>query len=132
MKKYNLVNEALKEGQKITIVSTNSWGGLYVLQTVYHSCKPALHYQNCPDDKIGVAILQKPKNKRKLYQVTIDYNSDLIIYDGWVDVNTDILYNIEHKDGCEIKHSKYTCFDVRNFEEIAKHYGKGIVTDMRA
>ena len=132
MKKYNLVNEALTQGQKITIVSTNSWGGLYVLQTVYHSCKPALHYQNCPEDMIGVTIIHKPKRKRTFYQSTIDYNSEVIIYDGWVDVNTDILYDIEHKDGAVIRRSKYTCFDVRNFEDIVKHYGAGLVTVMRA
>ena len=131
MKKYNLVNEALKEGQKITIVSTNSFGGLYVIQTVYNSCKPALHYQNCPDDKIGVTIVHKPKRKRSFFKTTIDYNADMIIYDGWVDINTDVLYNIERKDGVTIKHSKYTYFDVRNFEEIIKHYGKGVVTEMR-
>ena len=131
MRKYNLVNEALKEGQKITIVSTTEFGGLYVLQTVYHSCKPAFHYQNCPDDKIGVTIIHKPKRKKTYYQTKIDYNADFIIYNGWVNINTDILYDIERKNGYEIKHSKYTCFDVRNFEDIFHHYGEGIVTDFR-
>lgn len=127
MKKYNLVNEALKEGQKITIVSTNSFGGLYVLQTEYKSCKPALHYQNCPENMIGVTIIHKPKRKRNLYQSTIDYNADLLIYNGWVDINTDVLYNIENKGGTEIKRSKYLSFDSRNFKEITSHYGLGIV-----
>ena len=131
MKKFMLVNEALTEGQKITIVSTNSFGGLYVLQTVYHSCKPALHYQNCPESLIGVKITQKPKGKRNFYELTIDYNADLIIYDGWVNINTDILYDIENKNGYEIKKGKYLSFDVRNFEEIIHHYGAGIVTDIK-
>ncbi len=53
----------------------------------------------------------------------------MLIYDGWIDVDTDCIYEIEEKDGMTVKKSKYTAFDNRNFEEIKNHYSEGIIIE---
>jgi hypothetical protein len=128
MKKYELLKD-LKQGQKITIVSSNDMGFVYVIQTVYHERKPHHHYVDCPESMIGVTIVHKPKRKRSLYKTVIDYNAQMLIYDGWIDVDTDCIYEIEEKDGMTVKKSKYTAFDNRNFEEIKNHYSEGIIIE---
>lgn len=128
MKKYELLKN-LSQGQKITIVSSNDMGFLYVIQTVYQESKPHHHYVNCPKNMIGVTIVHKPKRKLSLYKTVIDYNAQMIIYDGWVDVDTDCIYEIEQKDDMTLRKSKYTAFDKRNFGEIKKHYSEGIIVE---
>ncbi len=128
MKKYELFQN-LKEGQKITIVSSNDFGFIYVIQTVYQSSRPHEHYVNCSESMVGVEILHTPKKKRSLYTTVIDYNVPLLVYDGWLDIKTDCLYKTEEKNGTTITTSKYLSFDKRNFEEIKKHYSSGIIIE---
>lgn len=129
MKKFELVNSKLTKGQKITIVSGGEFGGLYAVQTIYESCKPNRHYQDCPESMMGVTILHTPKRKRKMYQTGISYNTPLVIYDGWIDIDTDnIMFDtLEENAKCTVRQSKYTMFDNRYFEDLVNQYGKGIV-----
>ena len=129
VKKFELVNSALTKGQKITLVSGGEFGGLYAVQTVFDSCKPNRHYQDCPESMIGVTILHTPKHKRKMYQTGISYNTPLVIYDGWVDIDTDSLMyeTLEEHDDYTLRKSKYLSFDNRYFTDLISQYGKGIV-----
>lgn len=129
MKKYELFND-IKKGQKITMVLQNAFGFISTIQTVFLGAAPNNHYQNCPENMIGAKILHRPKRKRNDYYTVIDYNADFMIYTGWQDITTDCIYNIEIRpDGTEIRKSKYTSFDKRNFEEIKRAFPDNIIVD---
>ncbi len=129
MRKYELF-ENIKEGQKITIVSQNDFGFISIIQTVFLKAEPHSHYQNCPENMIGAKILHRPKRKRNNYYTVIAYNADVIVYDGWQNINTDCLYDTEVRpNGMEVKKSKYTSFDKRNFDEIKRAFPDNIIVD---
>jgi hypothetical protein len=125
MKKYNLIAEHLKEGQEITLVYQGEFGGVTAIPTTYLGSKPAPHYVNCPDDMIGVAILHKPRAKRKAGYRTIAFNVPLIIYDGWKDIDTDALVFKQLDD--HLKESKHTMFDECFFTELLATMPVGII-----
>lgn len=125
MKKYKLFEENLHEGQKITIAMQGWVGGICVIQTTYSRCEPAPHYLNCPESKIGVKVIHKPKGKRSVYETTIDYITAVIVYDGWVDLDTD---DVVYEDlGNGRKMSRYTMNDRRMFDDLLSKYPKGVI-----
>lgn len=128
MKKYNLVNNNLTEGQKITIVCTGGFGGMFVIQTTYSSCKPVSHYYNCPDSMCGVSIRHTPKGKRKLRQLAIGYDTSLVIYNGWHNIDADsIIYNTSDLGDGITQESKYTMHDNKYFADLLKIKPNGII-----
>ncbi|CAB1251884.1 protein of unknown function [Ruminococcaceae bacterium BL-6] len=67
----------------------------------------------------------------------ISYNVPFAIYRGWVDIDTEsIIYNIkpatdEQKAAgiTQIRESKYTSFDPRNFKDLKKAYPAYLIFD---
>lgn len=133
MKKYNLIKNALKEGQKITLVSQGEFGGMYSVLSTYYRCEQKEHYLNCPDNMIGVKIIHKPKSKQKFYETSLSYCTPLVIYDGWITINIDeILYKIIHsEDGILTKESRYTMFDNNYFYDLIELYPNAILVDIQ-
>jgi hypothetical protein len=125
VKKYNLVAEHLKEGQKITLVFQGELGGISAIPTTYLSCQPAPHYQNCVDAMIGVSILHKPAGKRTARHTTIAYNIPLAVYDGWQDIDTDSLVFKPLEAGVKI--SRYDMHDSRYFSDLIKAKPDGVI-----
>jgi hypothetical protein len=125
MKKYNLVAEHLVKEQKITLVHRSEFGGVSATQTTYLGCRPAPHYENCPDDRIGVAIFHKPRTKRKARYRTIPFSTPLIVYNGWRDIDTDAL--VFRQLGDDLKESRHTMFDDRFFTELLAAIPGGVI-----
>lgn len=130
MKKYSLVAEHLVEGQKVTLVFQGEFGGMVSIRTTYLGCRPAPHYQKCPDSMVGVSILHKPKGKRKSGYKTIGYNIPLIVYNGWRDIDTDsIVYNSLPSPYADVTvmESRYAMHDDRYFSELLAAMPDGVI-----
>lgn len=130
MRKYNLFRENLKEGQRITIAMQGWVGGIWIIKTTYSGCEPAPHYVNCPEDKIGVKIVHKLKGKKNMCETTIDYISPIVVYDGWVDIDTESIIYENLGNGRKI--SRYAMTDRRMFDDLlAKYPDPVIFSDIR-
>ena len=116
MKMYQEFSNKLNKGQKITLVSFGEFGFLGMTQTTFEEVTPKNHYQNCPEDMIGVQLIHKPKRKRTAYRKIISYNNSVLVYDGWVDIDMDsIQYNQIDK---YTRETKYSCFDSRYMTDV--------------
>ena len=71
----------------------------------------------------AVRFVFKPYRKRRYYQKYF-YNCSLAIYDGWVDLDKNVGYQIEERNGIKIKKSLYSCFDSRFFTDAIQSLGK--------
>jgi hypothetical protein len=125
MKKHDLVAGHLVEGQKITLVYRGEFGGVAAIPTTYLGCRPAPHYQNCPADMVGVAILHKPKGKRKAGYKIIAYNIPLVVYDGWQDIDVDSLVYKPLDD--HLQESRYAMHDNRYFSDLLAARPDGVI-----
>jgi hypothetical protein len=128
MKKYNLISEHLTEGQKITLVFQGEFGGVSAIQTTYIGCHPTPHYQNCPENMIGVTIAHRPRGNRKRYYKTISYNTPIVVYDGWVSIDTDNL--VYKTTGDHLSESRYAMHDSQYFFDLLKIKPNAILTDI--
>lgn len=101
--------EQLTEGRKVTIVKFNNFGWPVVMNTVIErlEVKPYAQY------KESLKIIHKPKRKRSSYYNMILPKESLMVFDGWLDIDTDKLTNDTIKDNehVTVKQSKYGCFD---------------------
>ncbi len=101
--------EQLTEGRKVTIMKFNDFGWPVVMNTVIDSLevKPYAQY------KESLKIIHKPKRKRSLYYNMILPKESLMVFDGWLDIDTDKLTNdiIKDDEHVTVKKSKYGSFD---------------------
>lgn len=124
MKKYELFQENVKQGDKITVVTSGSFGGMCVIPMTYESSSPSPHYYNCDEELNGVELIGTPKGKRTLYKLTIDYNAPVIVYKGFVKIDAESI--IYEKRG-DVKISRYTMFDPRFFTDCLEKYPSDIL-----
>lgn len=124
MKKYKMFQESVREGDKITVVTQGSLGGVTVSKMVYISSFPADHYYNCPQDMCGVTLIFKPKGRRNACKVTVDYDVPLIVYRGYVDIDADSIVFLTCGDA---KISRFGMHDLRYFTEILEKYPKDVI-----
>ncbi len=124
MKKFELFQKNVKEGDKITVVMQGSLGGVTVSQMVYISSSASEHYYNCPQDMCGVTLVFKPKGRRTTCKKTIDYDVPLIVYKGYTDIDVD---SIMYLTCGNTKISRFGMFDSRYFTDILKKYPNGIL-----
>lgn len=127
--KYNTVVQTLQAGQKITLCFMGEFGGISTIQTEYIKSENSSHYLNAPEDKDGVKIHHKPKRKRQAYTTNISYITPVVVYDGWIDVDTDsIVYETVSNDGgMTIKTSRYAMHDSRLFTDLIQKYPNTIL-----
>lgn len=124
MKKYELFQENIKRGDKITVVTSGSFGGICVIPMTYDSSSPLPHYYNCAKELNGVEIICTPKGKRTHYKLTIDYNAPVIVYKGFVKIDAESI--IYEKRG-NVQISRYTMFDSRLFTDCLEKYPDDII-----
>lgn len=101
--------EQLTEGRKVTIMKFNDFGWPVVFNTVIErlEVKPYAQY------KESLKIIHKPKRKRSLYSNLILPKEELLVFDGWLDIDTDnLMYNVtKDNEHVTVKQSKFGCFD---------------------
>jgi len=104
--------------KKVTLITYGEFGFLALSQTIIQNVTPKEHYCNAPEDKMGVELIHKPKGKKKQWSKSIDYCNNVLIYDGYVDIDLDKIIYEELGNG--MRKSRYTCFDKRYLEDIKK------------
>ncbi|MBT2759877.1 hypothetical protein [Paenibacillus sp. ISL-20] len=101
--------EKLTEGRKVTIMKFNDFGWPVVMNTVIErlEVKPYAQY------KESLKIVHKPKRKRTSYYNMILPNESLMVFDGWLNIDTDKLTNnvIKDDEHVTVKQSKFGSFD---------------------
>lgn len=124
MNKYNLFQENVKQGDKITVVSQGEFGGVCISQMTYLGSEAAANYCGCPQEMYGVMLLFKPKGRRRTYKMTLEYSAPLIVYKGYVNINVgDIVY----KRCGNTEMSRYGMHDPRYFTETLERYPNGVL-----
>lgn len=124
MKKYNLFQENVKCGDKITVVTQGELGGISVSQMTYVDSAPAAHYYGCPEEMYGVTLLCKPKGRRRTYKMTLEYSVPLIVYKGYVNINAG---EIVFKKCGNVEMSRYGMHDSRYFTDTLKAYPNSVL-----
>ncbi|MET3209942.1 UNVERIFIED_CONTAM: hypothetical protein ABIC26_002890 [Paenibacillus sp. PvR008] len=114
--KFAKVTKQLKSESKATIIKFNEFGFPVILHTVIKGfeIKPYAQYND------SLVIEHKPKQRRKVWETRVLPYEELMIYDGWVDIDTEkALHNIiKSDDYVTVKQSKYGCFDKRFLSDI--------------
>jgi hypothetical protein len=104
----NVVQE-LSQGRKVTIIKFSEFGFPIVFNTVINHVK----VESWAQYKETLNIIHKPKRKRSLYSNRILPDNELIVYDGWLNIDVDALTSdtIKQNDHITVKQSRYGCFD---------------------
>ncbi|WP_311078260.1 hypothetical protein [Paenibacillus polymyxa] len=114
--KFAKITKQLKQDSKSTIIKFNEFGFPMILHTVIKGFKiePYAQYSD------SLVIAHKPKQRRKVWETRVLPYEELMIYDGWVDIDTDKVLNnvIKSNDFVTVKQSKYRCFDKRFLSDI--------------
>ena len=127
---YMDINNVIAEGEEITIVSQGSFGGMWVRHSRFLGADPKPHYANCPVGMIGTVMTHKPKGKRSVYKTVFDFNTPVVIYRGWVDIDVEkLVYNTYRQDGVIIRESKYTAFDDTPFSDLIHAHPDYLIKD---
>lgn len=114
---YEQFKTEVPTGKKVTIIGFGEFGFLAKTQTTIQEINKKPHYQNCPESMMGVELIHKPKGKRQMFRKRIESSSNVLVYDGWIDIDIeDIMYK---KEGI-MQYTKYPCFDKRFLEDIIK------------
>ena len=97
----------LKEGNKYTIIYINDWGTITTLKIKLIDIKYSSYAQY--DD--AIQIIGIPYKKRTLYRYWFHNKKNFLIYDGWIDFDKSVLYNITEYNGYKVEHSKFLSCD---------------------
>lgn len=124
MKKFSLFQENVQEGEKITVVVQGEFGGVVAIQMTYIGSEAIAHYYNCPSDMYGGRLVFKPKGKRRAYETRIDYSVPLIVYKGYVNIDTE---SIVYRTCGNSKISRYGMHDPRYFTDVLKKYPNSVL-----
>lgn len=114
--KFAKVTTQLKQNSKATIIKFNEFGFPLVLHTVIKGfeIEPYAQYND------SLVIEHKPRQKRRVWETRVLPYEELLIYDGWIDIDTDKAMNniIDSNEYVTVKQSKYKCFDKRFLSDI--------------
>ena len=114
-----VVSGKLVPGNKYTLVYLNDFGWPVSQKITLYSTQETSYVQY--DD--AVLFVFKPYKKRKLYQQCF-CNCSLAIYDGWLDLDRHVGYQVEKRGEVTIRKSLYDCFDARFFTDSIESLGE--------
>jgi hypothetical protein len=112
--------ETLNElnGEKVTIIKFSDFGFPIAWNTTLNKAE-SLPYAQYNE---SLQIIHKPKKKRSYIRNTILPNEDILIYKGWLNIDTEKLsYTIEESNDVTVKRSKYGCFDKNYMKDIMNY-----------
>lgn len=120
--RFTAAQDILSEGRKVTIVKLSEFGFPNVMQVRIDAVKTEKYAQY--DDTLKIVFI--PKRKRTKYGVRVLPEDEILIYDGWIDINFDSLMygKIEDKGAVIVKTGKYNCFDKRYLTDAVDLIGK--------
>ena len=110
-------NSGIEEGQKVTIFQINDFGMMSVLRGTFSS----FSVEDYAQYKNAVKFIYRPERKRSLYYKYL--YRDVLIYNGWLDLPEDVLYEvIDNKNGVIMKHSRYSSCDNGQYDAIMEYF----------
>lgn len=114
------------EGNKVTILKYSAFGFPQTVHTVlsYAENKPYAQYNET------LWITHKPKHSRKLQRTVITGSEKISIFEGWVNVDTNVGFEIFSENGASVKKSKYTSHDERFILDCINSTGKTPITSL--
>lgn len=111
--KFESFEEAIEEGDKITLVKFNEFGFPYVLKTIVKSVEFRT-YGQYPE---VLQIIHKPLRKRSDYKLIIKPFEQVIIWKGWHEVDAEMYRSSDSTNGVTTRTS-LSCFS-NEYMEIA-------------
>lgn len=112
----NELLSSLIEGKRYTFMMSSEFGFPAKIQVTYNSgeLKPYAQYAH------SVVLYFKRNRARKLFGIRLYGIKDIIIYEGWIDLDKEVETEVVIKDDdkCTLIKSKYTCFDSRYFTDV--------------
>lgn len=125
MKKFKLFEKNVKYFQKLTVVYGGEFGGLTAIQTTALNWTVLPHYYNCPENMNGVVLEHKPREKRSTRKLNISYNTPLVVYDGWLDIDTESIVYKKVREN--VHESRYDMHSKQYFYDLLEQYPDGIL-----
>ncbi|OZB98046.1 hypothetical protein [Paenibacillus sp. XY044] len=121
---FTEVVEQLTPERKVTLIKFSEFGFPVFINTVINSVevKPYAQYNE------SLRIIHKPKKKRSLWQNIILPKDELLVYDGWLNVDLDIITKetIKENESVKVTQSKYSSFDRTFIADIVSALGQPI------
>lgn len=127
LNEYNGIQEqfrraGLEEDQKITVIRISDFGGVAV---THAKVKSATNTSYAQYDR-AVRLVMRPERKRNNYYINL--YRDVLIYDGYVDIPEDLLFDISEMEinghTVRTKQSKYTSCDNRQYADVLKYFAE--------
>lgn len=106
----------LKKDQKVTLFYISDFGSMITSRITIDSIEFTKYaqYDN------AVKVIYKPEKKRKLYYKY--FYSDMLVYNGWLDLPETILHTKEISNDFVITKTKYLSCDKRQYDAILEHF----------
>lgn len=113
----------LKQGDKLTIVRGSMIGGA----SISHITLEAFTMEEYAQYKDNVKMTMSVKGKKGLYSTNV-HGKDIVIYKGWINVPTSVLYEDTSNKNFIGKATKYGSYDERAINDIMSYLqGKNIL-----
>jgi hypothetical protein len=102
----------LQHGQKVTLFYIGGMGGLITSHITIDKVENSKYaqYDN------AVKITFKQPRKHGLYYKY--FYSDMLVYDGWIDIPKTVLYDIKEQNGFIVTSGKYSSYDKKAYDAI--------------
>lgn len=107
----------LKKGDKLTIVRGSIIGGASVSHIILEGYTAEEYAQY----KDNVKAIMKVKGKKGLYSTNL-YSDDILIYNGWIDLPVNILYEDTSNDSFNGYAIRYGSYDKQALEDVISYY----------
>lgn len=109
-------------GEKLTIVKDSAIGGASISHIIFNNYEEIEEY-----NKKAIKMTLSIKNKKGLYNTTIGKDK-VLIYKGWFDIPTSVLYEDTSKDFMTGSMTKYGSYDTKALDAIVSYLsGKNIL-----
>ena len=106
----------LVPGRRYTLVHLGEFGFPVAQKITYHD----MHLKTYAQHSDVVELVFTPYRKRSRY-TQLFYNSSLMIFDGWQDMDDSAINETLKDDGkVKVTQSKYSCFSANYIEDLEK------------
>ncbi|WP_226035653.1 LPD29 domain-containing protein [Aquibacillus saliphilus] len=106
----------IKQGDKLTMFYISDFGSIVTSRITFDSVVNTTYaqYDN------AVKLVFTPEKKRKLHYNY--FHSTMLIYNGWYELPTNVLNEVEERNGFIVTSSKYHSCDNKQYDEILRHF----------
>ncbi|MGG1664502.1 hypothetical protein [Brevibacillus sp. NRS-1366] len=125
---FQKASEQLTEGRKVTIVKFSDFGFPVVINTVIDRVVVEPYAQH----RESLKIIHKPKRKRSLFSNRILPKESMLVYEGWLDINTDSLTStiVRQDQHVIVKQSKYRSFDKQFIQDAINSINGNLIVKL--